>query len=121
MNGASWIHGLALGLAIAFNILANFSFKQAVRPGLAQPALTVALGILGSAWFWVGIGCSVALLASYLYALRGLPLFVAYPAVTGLAMVGIAIVSTAFFGAALGFAQYLGVLCVILGIALLST
>jgi multidrug transporter EmrE-like cation transporter len=118
---ASWVHWLALALGVTFNIAANVFFKEAMRSGSPNLGLQAyVLGLLGCGWLWLGVLSSVALLGSYLYALRAVPLVIAYPTVTGLAMVGIALVSSTFLGTTLVMWHYLGILLVVGGVTLLS-
>ena len=69
-------------------------------------------------WMCVGVLCSGALLACYLYSLKGIDLSIAYPAVTGLAMLGIAL-SGVFTGEGITTLKIGGIALVLAGISLL--
>jgi len=111
------IYWSALLLAVCANVFANIALKLAVLE-LSGPLDIRAL--LTAPWAWAGvIGC-VLLLGGYLIAIRGVELSIAYPTVTGLAMVGIAIIGHVVFSEALGLQKLIGIGFVVAGVFILS-
>jgi small multidrug resistance pump len=118
MMQASYVGWAALTGAILANVAANLLLKHAMSArALGQEAagsplqnLPVLLG---------GLLAAGSLLVLYLIALRHLPVSVAYPIVTGLAMVGIALCSAPLFGEALNLTKILGIAGVVLSTVLI--
>lgn len=106
---------LALGLAILANVLANISLKRAMQ-GLEVDGLrSIVLGLIGSGAFWMGI-CSLAvLLSAYLFAIRIIPLGVAYAGVTSLTIALLTIWGMLYGGENVGMLRLIGIVAVILG------
>lgn len=104
-----------LALAIGTNISANLLLKIAVTTGEAP-----ATGLSKWALLAIGIGCAGVLLVSYVLALRHLPVSLAYPIVTGCAMVGIGIMSAPLLGESLNLTKCLGIGAILLGCTLLA-
>ena len=75
---------VALGVAVAANFAANLALKRAMVQLEGGGLAATLLALLGSLAFWVGIGCAMVLLGAYLYAIRTVPLGIAYAAVTAL-------------------------------------
>lgn len=114
---ASW---LALLLCVVANINANLAFKRFM---IAQPMdLTwpSAVAAATNPWLWAGGVSAAIVLGSYLYAIRALPLGVAYPLVTGVAVAGVALAGNLLFGEALGAMRLLGIALVIGGVMLIA-
>lgn len=107
----------ALLVAVCANVLTNVSFKLAVQQ-LAGPVDIRAFMV--SPWAWAGLISGLLLLSSFIVAIRGLELSVAYPAVTGLAMVGILIVGYFLFSETLNWQKIVGVGFVVTGVIILS-
>lgn len=74
----------ALLLAVLGNTIANIALKRAMQGMDAENRLQAVLGLLGSGFFWLGIGSAGVLLVSYLFAIRTLPLGASYATVTAL-------------------------------------
>lgn len=114
MSSASWIGWAALAAAVAANVGANLLLKHAVGRagegggGILQNPPVLAAGI-------VLAGC---LLGFYLVALRHLPVSLAYPVVTGTAMVGIAVFSALLFSEPLGAGKLAGIAGIVIGTVL---
>lgn len=104
---------LALGLAnLLFNIVANSSFKMSASSSSLRGFI---------AWQVVGNLAGFITVLTLTGLLRYLPLHVAYPATTGLAIVGVTLVSgRLLFGETVGAGDWLGALLVVLGIFFLS-
>lgn len=119
MTTASVTHWAALGLAVFFNVLSNLSLQRGVRslPGRLEPGFLWS--VVTQPWLWAGVTSAGLLLLCYLYAIRGLPLVVAYPTVTSLAMAGIAVASVLLFHSPLTPQHLAGIALVIAGVVLL--
>ena len=117
MKLISWT---ALALAIAANVGANTAFKSAVASLSLRPGESPPLQLLRSGDLWIGLVLSAVLLASYLVAIRQIPISVAYLTVSALAMVGLVVVDSMFFGLKLGVHNLLGIGLVIVGLALVT-
>lgn len=111
------IYWSALLLAVCANVFANIALKLAVLE-LSGPLDLRAL--LTAPWAWAGLTGCVLLLGGYLIAIRGVELSIAYPTVTGLAMVGIAIVGHVLFSEALSLQKLVGIGLVVTGVFILS-
>ncbi|MEW2915889.1 MULTISPECIES: DMT family transporter [Ruegeria] len=107
----------ALLFAVCANICTNVSFKLAVQQ-LSGPFDIRALVV--SPWAWAGLISGLLLLSSFIVAIRGLELSIAYPAVTGLAMVGILVVGYFLFSETLNLQKIVGIGLVIAGVFVLS-
>lgn len=75
---------LALCLAILANVVSNLLFKHAMTTVKGETPLQTVLGVLTSIPAWAGFLCAGVLLASYLYAIRTLPLGPSYASVTAM-------------------------------------
>jgi len=114
------IYWYTLLAAVAANTLANIAFKKAMGRTPISFNLEGALKLLVEPWMWVGGTFSVILLLCYLHALKGIDLSVAYPAVTGLGVLGIALASSLFFYEPVGLHKILGMGLIISGVVLLK-
>nr|AFB69906.1 drug efflux transporter [uncultured bacterium] len=115
MKLISWA---ALILAVAANIGANTALKSAVASLSPQAGESSMVQLLRNGYLWVGLALAALLLVSYLVAIRHIPISVAYLAVTTLAMVGLVVVDSTFFGLKLGVHNLLGIGLVMVGLAL---
>lgn len=112
---AAQINTLVLALILGnllFNILANASFKVSAESSNLRSFL-----------FWQVIGNLAGFITviTLTWLLRYIPLHVAFPLTTGLAVIGVQIVAgMLLFGETISFNQWLGTILVVLGIALLS-
>lgn len=111
------IYWSALLLAVCANVFANVALKLAVL-GLSEPLDIHSL--LTSLWAWAGLTSCILLLGGYLIAIRGVELSIAYPTVTGLAMVGIAVIGHFLFSEALSLQKIVGIGFVVIGVIILS-
>lgn len=113
------MYWIALLVAVAANAISNIAFKRAVD---AQPVDEGLFGLLRLAlepWMWVGVVFAGTLLGCYLYALKGIPLTVAYPAVTGLAMVGVALGGVLVLGEGMTALKAVAMLFILTGVLML--
>lgn len=107
-------------LAVAANLVANFGLKAAIRATDTSSPAALVLGLLKSPWLYLGLLGAAALLASFMAAIRVLPLSTAYPLLTALAIVTMAVIEWAFQGVALGPVKMLGIALTVLGVALIA-
>lgn len=110
----------ALVVAVIANVTANTALKIAMASISPDSDKGVALQVLGTASFWVGLFFCGILLVSYLAAIRSLPVSVAYVLVTSLAMVGLVIVERILLGVPLETARILGMGLAICGVWLMT-
>lgn len=114
---SNWI---ALAVAIAANIGANIAFKYFVEGLGGQLSAAALWPALRSPVLWLGLVLGVMLLICFFYALRGIPLTIAYTAATCLSIVGVAAAGTLLFGEPLSLRAGLGMVTVLAGVALLT-
>ncbi len=81
----------ALLIAVCANIFANVAFKSAMRDVPGPLNLGAVATLFATPWMWAGLASAMLLLGCFLITIRGIDLSIAYPAITGLAMVGIVI------------------------------
>jgi multidrug transporter EmrE-like cation transporter len=117
MKLLSWT---ALALAVAANIGANTSLKIAVASLSPHADESLPVQLLRNGYLWIGLALAAALLVSYLVAIRHIPMSVAYLALSALAMIGLVMVDSTFFGLKLGILNLMGIGLVIAGLALVT-
>lgn len=113
---SSWI---ALIVAIASNIGAVIAFKYFVDGVGDQLSSATIWAALRSPALWLAVGLGVVLLVSFLYAMRGIPLTIAYTAATCLTIVGVAAAGLFLFDETLNLRTGLGMVTVLTGVLLL--
>ena len=113
------MHWLALIVAVLANVAANVAFKKAMTGGERIDGASAMLAYLAEPWLWAGGLFAGLLLACYLYALQGIQLPVAYPVVTGLAMLGIAVAGITAFGEQVSVMRAFAMLLIVSGVVLL--
>ena len=97
---------------LLFNIIANASFKASAESSTLKTFL-----------FWQVVGNLAGLITVITLTglLRYIPLHIAFPVTTGLAVIGVEVIAGIFlFGESISSAQWTGTILVVLGIALLS-
>ncbi len=113
--GSQALGFLALGIAILANVIANISLKHAMQNLEVNGVRSVIFGLLGSGAFWMGI-CSLAvLLSAYLFAIRLIPLGIAYAGVTSLTIALLTVWGMFYGGENVGMLRLIGITAVILG------
>ncbi|MEO1608781.1 MAG: SMR family transporter [Pseudomonadota bacterium] len=120
MGSAQLISGwLLLALAIVANVIANISLKiAAVSIKDVTDPLAIALRLATQAYFWAGlVSCGVLFLA-FFFALRSVPVSLAYPIVTSLATVGLTVLDAMVLATPIGLTRIIGIAFVLVGIAL---
>ncbi|MCD6290864.1 MAG: hypothetical protein J7M34_10215 [Anaerolineae bacterium] len=97
---------------LLFNILANVSFKLSASTDTWRSFI---------AWQILGNLAGLITVLTLTGLLRFIPLHVAYPVTTGLAIIGVEIVAANMvFGERITSTQWLGVLLVVAGVALIG-
>ena len=110
----------ALIMAVLANVAANAAFKLAMAgPGVRRDA--PMLNTLGNGWLWAGAAAALLLVASYLYCLRGVPVTLVYPIVTGTSMVGLAVVGAVWLREPVTWQTATGIALVAAGTAFLAS
>jgi multidrug transporter EmrE-like cation transporter len=103
---------LMLALNLVFNIVGNASFKMSTTTENVRGFL---------AWQVVGNSAGLITVLTLTAMLRFVPLSIAYPLTTGLAVIGVQIIAAAaLFHEAISPVQWLGTLCIALGIVLIG-
>lgn len=114
------MHWLALFIAVLANAAANVAFKKAVTGTPIESGFSSLTKLAADPWMWLGATSACVLLGSYLYALKGIQLTVAYPAVTGLAMLAISLAGATFLNEAISTQKVVAMMLIVLGILLLK-
>lgn len=122
-----WTNGLinsanviAILLCVVGNVAANVGFKRLIETAKLELTFDNAVSLIASPWLWLGGGGSMLLLFSYLFAIRSLPLSVAYPIATSLGTVAVAIAGVALFSESLRPINMAGIALVVTGVLLIS-
>jgi multidrug transporter EmrE-like cation transporter len=110
---------VALLVAIISNVIANVAFKKAMIRTQLDGGVGGFSKLSGEPWIWLGVMCAGALLGCYLYALKGIDLSIAYPVVTGLAMLGIALAGTVFLSEAMSASKLIAMALIVIGVVML--
>ena len=111
----------ALILCAAANVCANLAFKNAVGGLSLDLGWTSLFKVLTQPWMWAGLAFASFVLMSYLYAIRQLPIGIAYPVVTSLAIIGTLAMGNLLLDEAIGARALIGVFIMTLGLILVST
>ena len=104
-----------LGLSIVFSAAAQLLLKRG--SGLEAEESSIGLEGLRSGWVWLGIGAMIASLFSWLYALRFVPLSVAFT-LAGAIHFLVPIGSWLWLGESIPGKRWLGILLVIAGVVI---
>jgi undecaprenyl phosphate-alpha-L-ara4N flippase subunit ArnE len=112
---------LALLAAIAANITANVAFKILVRDlGDRDLRGSIVGGLLHPA-LWTGLVLGGLLVLCFLYALRAIPLTVAYTSITCVSIAGVALSGALLFGETVNAQALGGIAVAMIGVILLVT
>ncbi|MDF2379324.1 MAG: SMR family transporter [Candidatus Gracilibacteria bacterium] len=113
---------ILLGLAVVSNAVGNIfmklsseQFSESLKEVLINPWVIFQNGL----WF-LGIACFGLTLVVYTKVLSQMNLSVAYPIMTSLGFVIVVMFSVLYLGERLAWWQWLGLLCVMIGVFLLS-
>ena len=112
---------IALLVAVAANIGANVAFKDFVETSDFGWSSSAILKAVLHPSLWIGVALGVTLLVSYLAALRGLPISVAYTAATTLSIAGITSLGVLVYGEPFGLKMATGIVAVTVGVLLITT
>ena len=114
------MYWLALFAAVLANTIANIAFKKAMTSMSLEPGIFSVAKLAIDPWMWLGAASACVLLGSYLYALRGIQLSVAYPAVTGLAMLAITLLGVILLNESVSVQKLIAMTLIIVGVVLLK-
>lgn len=114
-------HWIALFLAVAANVGANVSFKHFVQNTEFRATWPAVFAALGQPTLWIGGMFGATLLGCYLYALRGIPISVAYTSATTLSITAIICAGVFLYGEPFGPRMAAGVAAVMVGVFLITT
>jgi multidrug transporter EmrE-like cation transporter len=112
---------VALFLAVAANVAANITFKHFIQTTELEPSWTAVRGALGQPSLWLGIVLGLTLLGGYVYALKGIPMSVAYTTATTLSIAAIISAGVFLYGEPFGARMAMGVGAVMVGVFLITT
>jgi multidrug transporter EmrE-like cation transporter len=103
---------ILIGGNLIFNIVSNAAFKVSAASSNWRGLLT---------WQVIGNLAGLVTVITLTWLLKYLPLRVAFPVTTGLAVIGVQLVAAGWiFGESITPLQWLGTILVVIGIALLS-
>ena len=113
----SWI---ALSLGVVLNALANVLIKAGVvRVGSAD-GIGFAQSALSEPLLYAGVVAFALALAAYAFALSRLELSIAYPLMTSLGLIIVAVASVRLFGETYDLKKAAGTVLIMAGVALLT-
>lgn len=122
-------HFVALVIALALNAGANLLIKFGMRAvdaelatsGPLEPGLVPLVGLLLRHWILLlGLACFAANVVFYAYALQKLPISVAYPIMVTSGFAIIVVVAGAMLSERLTPMQWVGVLAILVGVAMVA-
>lgn len=112
---------IVLAGAISFNALANILIKAGMRStGESVGLLAMGTKALTSPFMIMGILSFILALAAYSFVLSKMNLSVAYPIMTSVGFVIVNAASIIFFKEKINHIQYLGLICILLGVWLVT-
>jgi multidrug transporter EmrE-like cation transporter len=114
-------HWIALFLAIAGNVGGNIAFKHFVQTTDFQRSWILPGGALWQPSLWIGGLFAATLLVCYLYAIRTIPLGVAYTVATSISIAGVTCAGVLLYGEAIGLRTAIGIAVVMAGVVLITT
>jgi drug/metabolite transporter (DMT)-like permease len=119
--GLFWNPYLQLFLTVFLTAVAQILLKIGANDSAANNSLWSWLGVaeLASGWTWLGILAFVASFGSWLYALRFLPLGLAFALTNGV-FIFVPIGSWLFLGEHIGLLRGSGILVILAGVLLLA-
>lgn len=109
---------------ILFSVTLSAGAQLFMKKGADEaidPTAAIALGFSGlhSPWVWAGIACLIGSLISWLYALRFVPLIVAFN-LAGLQHVIVPLISWLYLGEKIGGIRWLGIGLVFAGVLIVA-
>jgi multidrug transporter EmrE-like cation transporter len=110
----------ALFISVCANVGSNFALKrftnEAALAGNSEPLIN----LIFKPWLWLGFCLAGVVMLSYLVALRGLPISLAYPVATGLSAAGICLVGVFAYGEVIKLTTVSGIVFIVIGVLLVS-
>jgi spermidine export protein MdtJ len=113
----SWI---ALSLGVVLNALANVLIKAAMTRLHRGTGLDLAYAALNEPLLYAGVVAFACALTAYAYALTRIELSIAYPVMTSLGLLIVAVASARLFDESYDLRKTAGTLLIIAGVALLT-
>lgn len=111
----------ALTVAVLANVIANISFKLAVKRVFSDSSTHIGQSFVLNYWTWIGVFAGFVLLGSYLLAIRDIQLGFCYAVVTSFALVIITVVAHFVFQERMTLTTVIGTALVVAGIAVLAS
>ena len=111
-------HWTALTLCVVANVGCNIAFKRLVDSTDGASFWRLNGGVLGELALWIGLLLAGLALAGYLYAIRIVPLSIAYAVVTSVSIVLLALAGSLFLNESISIKQIAGFSLIIVGISL---
>ena len=115
-----WTAWIALLVSVAANVASNIAFKRFMDSATLEPSWPALRSALLTPSLWIGLVCAGIVLAAYLFAIRLVPLGVAYATATSLSAFGIAAAGVLLFGETLKTSAMIGIALVIGGVLLIA-
>jgi multidrug transporter EmrE-like cation transporter len=112
-------HWLALLVCVFASVSANMAFKHVMSGAPTELQWQTLIAVLLQPWLWFGFLMAGVILGAYLYAIREVPISMAYPVVTSMATIGMAMAGSWLFGEVLEWQAVAGIACVIFGMLLI--
>lgn len=115
-----WTAWIALLISVAANVASNIAFKRFMTNATLEPTWPAVRAALLTPSLWIGFLCAGTVLLAYLFAIRLVPLGVAYATATSLSAFGIAVAGVMLFGETLKTSAMIGIALVIGGVLLIA-
>lgn len=112
---------LAITLCVLANISANLCFKRAMAEIGTPLTIGAVKMVITRPWLWLGFLCASVVLASYLYAIRELPVGLAYSIVTSSVVVGTLVCGFLLFNESLAIRSLAGIFFIGVGMVLIAS
>lgn len=106
-----------MGLILVFVSLFLKAFAEAASKIAAIQSISFS-SLLFNYWYWLALGASVVQAVCWLFALRYIPVSVAYP-VLSLSLLSAVIVGSSYFDEVISLSEVVGLGLVILGVYLI--
>ena len=112
-------HWIALFVCVLANVASNYALKSfaTTMPTTLDRAALPALAT--NLWLWAGVAAAGTVFVTYIWAIRGVPLSIAYPLATGLSVIGVAICATTLLGETIDGWRLAGMALIVVGAAIL--
>ena len=111
-------HWVALTLCIVANVGCNIAFKRLVDSANGAAFWRLHGGIWSEPSLWIGVLLAGLALAGYLYAIRIVPLAIAYAVVTSVSIVLLAVAGAIFLNESVNTKQIAGFSLIVIGITI---